>query len=131
MDAAPGRLALSDRDPEEHGYEQNTKVKRLEKQRCIQPIYCRMLATFSRQRCFLAMSKRLAAIWRSAVASTVSKCEGVGLRIEVLRMLYSALIQELDLSYARTSDGATPATWASRTNSATDVTPIFSITRPR
>ena len=44
---------------------------------------------------------------------------------------YSAQIQELDLSYARTSDGATPATWASRTNSATDVTPIFSITRPR
>ena len=25
MDAAPGRLALSDRDLEEHGYEQNTK----------------------------------------------------------------------------------------------------------
>jgi hypothetical protein len=27
MDAAPGRQALSDRDLEEHGYEQNTKVK--------------------------------------------------------------------------------------------------------
>ena len=27
MDAAPGRQALSDRDLEEHGYEQNTKIK--------------------------------------------------------------------------------------------------------
>jgi hypothetical protein len=27
MDAAPGRLALSDRDLEEHSYEQNTKLK--------------------------------------------------------------------------------------------------------
>jgi hypothetical protein len=26
MDAAPRRLALSDRDTEEHGYEQNSKV---------------------------------------------------------------------------------------------------------